>query len=235
MWTAIGEALPFALGLTLSPFVIVTGIVFLLGENGRAKSALFGLGWFFALAALTTAGFLIVDSAMAAAEDSTEAGVHIAQLVFAALFFALAALAWRKRSRGTGTTAGTPATAGPVSEKPSLVSRLDGVGLLGALGTGVAQGLLVIKNIPLALSAGAVFGEAGLAGAQAASAVVVFAVIGTLGVIVPLTVTLIGGDRLTPALRAARDWFETNMSAITLTVLLLLGTLFLGKGLGILD
>lgn len=231
MWTAIGEALPFALGLTLSPFVIVTGIVFLLGENGRAKSALFGLGWFFALAALTTAGFLIVDSAMAAAEDSTEAGVHIAQLVFAALFFALAALAWRKRSRGPDT----PATAGPVSEKPSLVSRLDGVGLLGALGTGVAQGLLVIKNIPLALSAGAVFGEAGLAGAQAASAVVVFAVIGTLGVIVPLTVTLIGGDRLTPTLRAARDWFETNMSAITLTVLLLLGTLFLGKGLGILD
>lgn len=231
MWVAIGESLPFALGLTLSPFVIVTGLMLLLGENGRVKSALLGLGWFVAISTLTTIGFLIVDATKGASEEHTETGVHVAQLVFAVLFFALAALAWRKRPRGDDAAEDAPESA---SKKPSLTSRLDGLSPLGALGVGAAQGFLVIKNIPLSLSAGAVFGEAGLAAAQAIVAVVVFATVGTLGVIVPLAVALVGGDRLTPALVSARGWFESNMSAITITVLLLLGTLFLGQGLGIL-
>ncbi|MFF2020512.1 hypothetical protein ACFVW2_01680 [Streptomyces sp. NPDC058171] len=41
MWTAIGDALPLATGLTLSPLAVITGIVLLLGDRGRAKTALF--------------------------------------------------------------------------------------------------------------------------------------------------------------------------------------------------
>ncbi len=231
MWAAIGEALPFAFGLMLSPFVIVTGLMLLLGENGRVKSALLGLGWFVAIITLTTVGFLIVDAYKDASGKYTETGVYLAQLIFAVLFFVLAALAWRKRPRGDDAAEDVPESA---SKKPSLTSRLDGLSPLGALGVGAAQGLLVIKNIPLSLSAGAVFGEAGLAVAQAVVAVVVFALVGTLGVIVPLAVALVGGERLTPTLVSARGWFESNMSAITITVLLLLGALFLGQSLGIL-
>jgi hypothetical protein len=234
MWAAIGESLPFALGLALSPFVIVTGLMLLLGKNGRVKSALLGLGWFVAISVLTTIGFLIVDATKEVSGEYTETGVHVVQLVFAVLFFALAALTWRKRSREDDAAEDAPATPESASKKPSLTSRLDGLSPLGALGVGAAQGFLVIKNIPLSLSAGAVFGEAGLAGAQAIVAVAVFAVVGTLGVIVPLAVALVGGERLTPALVSARGWFESNMSAITITVLLLLGALFLGQGLGIL-
>ncbi len=223
MWAAIGESLPFVIGLTLSPFVIITGLMLLLGDNGRAKSALLGLGWFLAICTLTTVGFLIVD----ASEEYAETGVDVAQLVFAVLFFALAVKAWRKRPRGDDATESA-------SKKPSLASRLDGLSPLGALGVGAAQGLLVIKNIPLSLSAGAVFGEAGLVGAQVVVAVVVFAFAGSLGVIVPLVVAVVGGERLTPTLVSVRGWFESNMSTITITVLLVLGILFLGNGLGIL-
>jgi len=234
MWTAIGESLPFALGLTLSPFVIVTGIVLLLGDGGRAKSALFGLGWMLAILVLTTIGLLIVDSAKAVSEEYAETGFNIAQLFFGTLFLVLAALAWHKRPRGADATGDAAAASESTAKKPSLLSRLDGLGMPGALGVGIAQGFLVLKNIPLALSAGAVIGRAGLPGTQAATAAVVFAVVGTLGVIVPLAVALVGGDRLTPSLQATRGWFETNMSAITFTVLLVLGALFLGKGLGLL-
>lgn len=227
MWVAIGESLPFAIGLMLSPFVVVTGLMLLLGDNGRVKSALLGLGWFVAIATLTAIGFLIVDTSKDASAEATETGVYIGQLLFGILFFVLAVMAWRKRPRGDEPT-------DDESKKPSLTSRLDGLSPLGAFGVGAAQGFLVIKNIPLALSAGAVFGEAGLVGGQAAGAVVAFAFVGTLGVLVPLVVAVIGGERITPTLASARVWFEANMSAITITILVVLGAMFLGKGLGIL-
>jgi len=232
MWTAIGESLPFALGLALSPFAIVTGIVLLLGAGGRLKSALFGLGWFVAIAVLTTIAVVIVEAGEQVSEEAAEAGVDIVQLVFAALFLVLAALTWRKRPRPGDETARSEEDE---PAKPSLISRLDGLSAVAAFGVGVVQGLVVIKNIPLALSAGAVFGEAMLTGADAVVAVIVFALVATLGVLVPLAVALVGGARLNPALQSARDWFETNMSGITLAVLLVLGGLFLGQGLGLLD
>lgn len=238
MWMAIGETLPFAIGLALSPFAIVTGIVLLLGKRGRTKSALFGLGWFAAITALTTIALFIVDTAEEVYEEATETGVNVLQLVFAVLFFVLALVTWRKRPGRADVSDADAAADEPApgkSKKPSLLSRLDGLSMLGALGVGIVQGLVVIKNIPLALSAGAVFGEAGLAGTENAAAVVVFALVATLGVIVPLGVAMVGGERLTPALQAARDWVEANMSPITLTVLLVLGALFLGQGLDLLD
>lgn len=229
MWTAMGEALPFAIGLALSPFAIVTGIVLLLGAQGRLKCAAFGIGWFAALLALTGVALFIVDSAEAVSEEYTETGVDVVQLVFAVLFLLLAVLTWRKRSRQAGTD--------PDSDdaKPSLLSRLDDLSVPAALGVGVLQGLVVIKNIPLALSGGAVFGEAALSGWSATIAVVTFALVASLGVLVPFCVAVVGGARLRPALTSARAWIETNMSAITLTVLLVLGALFLGQGLGVLD
>lgn len=63
----------------------------------------------------------------------------------------------------------------------------------------------------------------------------VFAFLSTLSVLVPLAVAVVGGERLDPALRRSRDWIEQNLTAITLVVLLVLGALFLGQGLGILD
>ncbi len=226
----------------MSPFAIVTAIVMLLGKHGRAKSALFWLGWLAAIATLTTIALVIVDTAAAAYDEGTETGVDILQLVFALLFFVLALVTWRRRPRRADSDSDTSDNESAVIEstpeestKPSLLSRLDGLTMLGALGVGILQGLVVIKNIPLALSAGAVFGEAGLDGTQKVVAVIVFALVATLGVIVPLAIAVVGGERLTPALKDTRGWIEMNMSAITITVLLVLGALFLGQGLGLLD
>ncbi len=223
MWEAIGDALPLAIGLALSPFAIVTGIVLLLGARGRVKTALFGVGWFVAILVIATIALWVVEAADAVDEEHTSVGVDIGQLLFAALFLGLAVLTWAKR---------------PTGEEPPksrLLDRLDGLSVIGALGLGLAQGFVVVKNIPLALGAGARFGEAGLTGANAVTALVVFALVASLGVLVPLAVALVGGQRLTPALTELRDWIEANMTAITLIVLLLLGGLFLGQGLGVLD
>lgn len=231
MWAALGDALPFAVGLALSPFAIVTGIVLLLGVRGLAKTAVFGLGWFAAIALLTALASFLIEASSDAYADATATGVDIGQLVFAAVFFGLAALTWAKRPRPGDDAAGD----GGASKESRLLTRLDSLSILGALGAGVLQGLVVIKNIPLAFSAGAVFGEAHLVGASAVAAVLIFSGVATLGVLVPLAVAVAGGRRVSATLARSRVWFEANMSPITLTVLLVLGTLFLGRGLALVD
>lgn len=223
MWTALGDALPLATGLALSPFAVVTAVVLLLGRGGAVKTAAFGAGWFAAILVIAAVATWIVEAGDEADHDATATGVDIVQLLFAALFFGLAALAWRQRPQP-----GVPA------QKNKLLDRLDGIGIVGALGIGLAQGLLVIKNVPLAAGAGARFGEAGLTGGPAVGALVGFALAASAGIVVPLVVALAGGERLAEPLTRSRDWLEANLSAITITVLVVLGAYFLGQGLGVL-
>ncbi|MFT3833586.1 MAG: GAP family protein [Micropruina sp.] len=230
MWTSIGDTLPLAMGLALSPFAIVTGIVLLLGSKGRLKTAMFGLGWFAAILTIVAIAFWVVGAAEEVSEEYASGGVDVVQLAFAALFLVLAGLSWVKRPKGQDG-----ASEGAEPAKSKLLDRLDGLSVLGALGVGLAQGFIVIKNIPLALGAGARLGEAGLHGGEAVIAMVLFALISALGVLVPLIVALIGGPSLDDRLRSLRTWLEANMSAITIVVLLVLGGYFLGQGLGILD
>lgn len=235
MWTAIGDTLPLAIGLALSPFAIVTGIVLLLGSLGRVKTAMFGLGWFAAILTIAAIAFWVVEAAEEVSDDYASGGVDLVQLGFAALFLVLAGVSWTKRPKGGDAARDGAATADSEPAKSKLLDRLDGLSVLGALGVGLAQGFVVIKNIPLALGAGARFGEAGLHGSEAIAALILFAFIASLGVVVPLVVALIGGPRLEVRLRSLRTWLEANMSSITIVVLLVLGGYFLGQGLGILD
>ncbi len=62
------------------------------------------------------------------------------QLVFGVLFLGLAVLSWRKR----------PAE-GERPREAKMLDRLTNMSSAGALGLGVAQGVLVIKNVPLAM------------------------------------------------------------------------------------
>lgn len=223
MWTAIGDTLPLATGLALSPVAIATAVILLMGQAGRTKTLVFGAGWFLALLVLATIAELLVEAADAAAPETTETGIDVAQLVFAGLFFGLAVLAWIKRPREDREGG------------PGILDRLDGLGTLGAFVMGVAQGILVIKNIPLAVGAGARLGEAALGRGEAAFALILFALIAALGVLVPLAIAAVGGRKIQPALARTRGWLETNMTAISIVVLVLLGAYFLGQGLGVLD
>ncbi len=235
MWTAIGDTLPLAIGLALSPFAIVTGVVLLLGSLGRVKTAMFGLGWFAAILTIAAIAFWVVEAAEEVSDEYTSGGVDIVQLGFAALFLVLAGVSWTNRPKGGDAASDGAGTADSEPAKSKLLDRLDGLSVPGALGVGLAQGFIVIKNIPLALGAGARFGEAGLHGSEAIAALILFAFIASLGVVVPLVVALIGGPRLGVRLRSLRTWLEANMSSITIVVLLVLGGYFLGQGLGILD
>ena len=230
MWAGLGDTLPMAMGLALSPVAITTALVFLPAPRGRVKTALFAAGWFLPIFAVTAISMVVTDVADEEDPTGTADGLDVLHLAFGILFFALAALAWIKRpDRDRGDRAADALD----EHKPGLMDRLDGMGVWAALGVGVAEGVVILKNIPLAISAGTTLGAVDMSTEAGLAMAAVFTALATLGVLVPLGLVLIGGARVEGSLREARAWIDAHMTAITLVVLLVFGALFLGEGLNL--
>lgn len=225
MWSALGDTLPLAAGIALSPFGLIICLVLLAAETkGRRKAAIFGLGWFLSILIIVGIAYYIIGAARISDVQRAIYELEVLQLAFAVVCLALAVITWRRSLRATN----------PAPES-KLLQRLDGIGVLGAGGLGLAQGFARLKNILLALGAGTRLGEAGLRGGHVVLPLAIFALLATLGVPVLLIVAGLGGARAPIALARAREWLEANMSSITIVALLVIGVYFLGQGLDILD
>lgn len=247
MWGALGDTFGLALGLALSPFAITTALILLLGDRGRIRASFFAVGWFVAMYVITLVPLLVTDVADEDDPSGTATGIDILHLGFAALFFLLAALTWIKRPTAGAKAAGKgdAPTRAEVLElealdleapgKKSLFQRLDGIGIWGCLALGLAQGVLIIKNIPLGISAGVQLGSADIGPTQSFLIVAIFAAMASLGALLPLAAAVFGGETVDHSLREARRWIEAHMMPITLVVLLVVGVIFLGEGLGLAD
>lgn len=247
MWQALGSTFGLAMGLALSPLAITTALILLLGANGRARALFFAVGWWIAMFVITLIPMLVTDVADEEDATGTAGGIDILHLVFGVLFFVLAAVTWIKRPRRDRMTAAVGAPSSPTEvveqemldlepdEKKGIMGRLDGLGIWACLVVGLAQGVLIIKNIPLGISAGAQLGQAQVPAAEQWVIVAVFAVLAAAGVLLPLLVAAVGGAKVEHSLLEARHWIEANMTAITLVVLVVVGGIFLGEGLGLAD
>lgn len=224
MWSAFGDTLPLAAGIALSPLGLIICLVLLGSEKGRGKAAIFGLGWFLSILIIAGLAYYLIGAANISDVQRAIYELEVLQLGFAVVCLALAVITW---VRSLGAT-------DPASEN-KLLQRLDSVGVLGAGGLGLAQGFARLKNILLALGAGARLGEAGLRGGDAVFPLAIFALIATLGVLVPMIVAVLGGSQAPKVLARTREWLEANMSSITIVALLVIGVYFLGQGLDILD
>ncbi|MGV9673333.1 GAP family protein [Gordonia sp. NPDC003504] len=217
--SAIGSVLPIAIALAIAPLTIISGIVLLLGERGRLKAALFGGGWFVVIAAVTAVAYLVTDVAEEEDVEVADDGVHVLTAVIGVFFLVLAVVMWFRRPRSDEP-----------HEESALIRRVTGMSPIGALGLGAAEGVVVIKNIPLCLGAGAVLARSSeLAAPQAWAVIAAFALVASAGVFIPVLIAVAGGRRLDAPLAATRTWLEHHMSPITIVTLLVVGVYFLLK------
>lgn len=222
-WVALGDVVPLAMAIGLSPFAIVTVVVLLLADGGRPKAALFTLGWILTVTAITLVAVLVVDGAEDSDPVATENGIDVLQIVVGVAFWGLAWKSWRARPEP-----------GEVSREAKMLDKMGRISSVGALGFGLLQGVVVIKNIPLALAAGARLGEADLGGGQEAIAVIIFGVLASAGMIVLVVAAAVAGQRLDEPIASLKQWLEDNMATIGIVVMLLIGAVLVGSGLAVL-
>ena len=75
---------------------------------------------------------------------------------------------------------------------------------------------------------------AGLAGGEQAAALAVFVLIGSIGVLAPLIVYLVGGARAAETLDTWRTWAADHNAAIMAVLFLVFGFKLVGDGIAVL-
>ncbi|MFD7416257.1 GAP family protein [Kitasatospora purpeofusca] len=213
MDTVIGEVVPLALGIALSPVPVVPAIFLLFTPRPRAAAGMFLAGW--------VAGILLVASALAAlavfveAREETPTWASWARTGLGAVLLLAAARQWR-----SGAAKGTPGWMRTLTDAtPAKALRL------GALLSGVNP-----KVVLLSAAAGLTIGAAELGSARTVVAVAVFTAVAATTVALPLLLHLVAGERVLTPLGRARSWLELHNSAVTAVVLAVIGVLLVLDG-----
>ena len=215
----IGELLPAAVGVALSPVPIVAVILMLGTPRARSNGTAFAVGW---IAGLTAVGVVVLLVAGgASSSDGTSTAVDVIVLLFGLLLLAVAVEQWRGRPRH-----------GETAEMPSWMDAVDHFTPVRSLGLGVLLSGVNPKNLALTLAAAASLAQSGVSAGGDAVGLTVFVVIGSLTVVGPVVATLLLGDRIARPLTEVKDFMAANNAVIMAVVCLVLAAKLIGNGIG---
>lgn len=216
----IGDFLPLALGVAISPVPVIAVILMLLTPRAGAASRAFLFGWVAGIAAGLVVFAVLAALAGLGTGDGSVWGA-IVRLVLGVVLLVLAARQWRSRP-GTGEPA----------ELPGWLRAVDRVTPALAVGLGFLLSALNPKNLVLLIGAGVDLGGAGLAAGSAIVAGVVFVVLAASTVVVPVVAYAVARDRVGSWLDSLREWLTVHNAAVMAVLLVVIGVVLVGKGIG---
>ena len=142
---------------------------------------------------------------------------ELVKIVLGALLLLFAVRQWRGRDAE--------------KETPKWMQSLDQFTPVKAVGMAVLLSAVNPKNLLLTVGAAAAIAQTGIPGVQQEIAFAVFVVIGTLGVLVPLALSFVLGERSKPLLDHLRSWMSDNNTVIMAVLFLIIGAKLLGDGI----
>lgn len=214
----IGNFLPAAVAVALSPVPIIAVILMLSTPKARTDGPAFALGWIVGLSAVT-----VVVATLAGGADSsssTNDAVGWIQVALGVLFLWMAHGQWRKRPRP-----------GEVPSMPAWMATIDGFTPIKSLGIGVLLSGVNPKNLALSLSAGVAIAQAGLSTSDAAIAIAVFVAIGSITVVGSVLFALVAPRAASKPLATMKEFMSTHNVVIMMIILVVLGAKLIGDGL----
>lgn len=220
MGPAIGDILPLAVGVAISPVPIIAIVLMLATPRARANGIAFALGWVAGLA-VVGAIVLLVENGNAA-EDSGEPATwaSVLKLAIGLLFVLLGLKQWRGRPK-----------AGEEAQLPKWMQTIDTFAAGKSLGLGALLSGLNPKNLGLTLGAALVVAQAGLTAGEEIAAMAVFVALGSASILGPLVVYLALGARAKEPLDGLKTWMGVHNAAIMTVLFLVLGVKLIGDAI----
>lgn len=217
---AIGDLLPAAAAVALSPIPIIAIVLVLDSARARVNGPAFAVGW---IAGLTAVSVIVVLVAGGASDPDSAAatGVNGGKAAIGVLFLVMAARQWKKRPKK-----------GEAAAMPSWMATIDSISPVRALGLGVALSAVNPKNLALTLAAAASIAQAGLDAPDETIAIAVFVAIGSLTVAGSVLFFLVAPTQAARPLGAVRQFMADNNATIMMVILLILGLKVLGDAVG---
>jgi threonine/homoserine/homoserine lactone efflux protein len=220
MGQAIGDILPLALAVAISPIPIIAVVLTLGTPRARSNGIAFTVGW---VAGLTIVGTIMLLASSGNATQSSGAPAtwtSVLKLGLGALFLALAVRAWRGRPRP-----------GEEAEMPRWMATIDTFTAGKMLGLGALLSGLNPKNLALTVAAASTIAQADLPGGREATALAVFILIGSLTIVTPVVIYFAMGTKAKAILDELRVFMAAHNGAIMTVLLLVLGAKLIGEAI----
>lgn len=221
MGTAIGDVLPLAIGVAISPIPIIATILMLLTPRAGSTATAFLAGWILGIA-VGYVVFVAIGSAIDLSSNSDGNAVTATiRLVLGVLLLALAVKQWRTR----------PAP-GEEPSMPAWLAAIDKVTPGKALALGVGLSAINPKNLLMIVGAAVAVSQLDVGVGAKTVTGVVFTILAASTVAVPVVGYFTMRERATSWLQGLKVWLTANNAAVMAVLLLVIGVSLIGKGIG---
>ncbi|MFE2410317.1 GAP family protein [Kitasatospora sp. NPDC059408] len=221
MGEAVGAMLASAAGIAIGPRPLIAAILMLAAPRGRANALALTAGRAAALGAIVA---VVVAVAVTAGSRPAPGGEPTwsswLKLALGTLLVLLALGQWRDRPRE-----------GHVTAPPGWMRSVRRFTAGRSARLGAALAAASPKDVVLAVGGAASVAASPTSGAGKAVAGTLLVLIASLCTLLPLAVHLLGGDGSARTLGEWKAWMSAHHTAITTTVLAVLGTTYLGDAL----
>jgi hypothetical protein len=215
MWQALGGLLPIAVAVAFSSVPITVTILILLSPNRNRAALPFLVGWVTGVVAVIVLSALGASALPQPPRRGADTTTAVLEIMIGAALIMLGVVNLRRGER-TGL--------------PGWLSAVDSFGALASFGVAVFLDFRP-KGLLLGIAAGLTLHAASVRPSQAGVLIVIYTVIASSTVVVPIAASLIAPRRMEPKLIAARDWLAHNGRILTSSMMFMIGVVIIGAGL----
>lgn len=214
MGAVIGEILPLAIGIAVSPVPIMAAILMLFSKRAGSASAGFLSGWVLGIVVATGVFTALAGTLATGGEPS--ATVSWIKIGLGVLLLLVGIRQWRGR--------------GGQHDNPKWMAAIDEFTFVKSLGLGFLLSAVNPKNLIMAAGAGATIGSPAMSVGDEVIAIVVFTAIAASTVAIPVIAYAVAADKIRNPLNSLRTWLQANNAAVMATLILVIGAVLIGKG-----
>ncbi len=220
MGAAIGQILGFGVGVALSPLPIIAMVLMLATPRGRGNGPAFLVGWIVGIAVIGGVTLVIAGDSATSSSGAPSTGSSWVKVVLGVALLLVAARQWRGRPRD-----------GVEPEMPRWMHALDSITPVKAVGLGALLSGLNPKNLLLVVGGATAIATTNASNSSQIVALIVFIVIGSIGVGAPVAIYFGMGERSATILAGLRTWMTSHNAAIMMVLCLVIGAKLIGDGI----
>lgn len=220
MIDALKEALPMAIGLAFSPFPLIAIIILLMTPKAKSNSLWFLLGWMLGIYFIGLLVLLIPGLGTDQGEPTVLSGSI--RIITGAILLIFAFKSWLKRPKP-----------GDEIVTPKLFLTIDSFGLKKSMVTGFLFSAANVKNMAFSAAGAARIYQSLSEDGNTFATLAVFALIGSLILMLPVMIYVIAGTRIEPTFLVWKKWLIKNNKILLVIILSFIGLILIKAGLQI--
>ena len=220
MGQAIGDAIPLAIGVAISPVPIIAIILMLLSKRSGPNSTSFLVGWVVGVALVLFVVVAVAGTSTLESSSGPSTAVSWIKIGLGALLLLVGLRDWRKRPRGDVEPT-----------LPRWLTSIESITPIKSGGLGLLLSAANPKNLLLLVGAGVAIVQGAATTGDKVVAMIVVIVIAISTVALPVILNLTLGDKARAILDSLNDWLKANNATVMAVLILVIGFVLVGKGI----